>query len=58
MNERAAVMGTVAGIKTLADDTVRIQVDVSPTVGSEALELFWRRGTDVALARVKPEIDK
>lgn len=45
-----AIAATVSGFRSLADDTVRFQIDVEPRDAEAALRLFSRRGTAIALA--------
>ncbi len=48
-----AVWGVTSGLKTMADDTVRIQIDINPKYFDEACSLFGKRGCEVALARLE-----
>jgi hypothetical protein len=47
-----AVMGVTSGVKTMADDTLRISFDVEPRFAQLAFQLFGTRGTPVAIARL------
>lgn len=47
-----AVMGTTSGVKTMADDTLRISFDVEPRFAQLAFQLFGTRGTPVAIAKI------
>jgi hypothetical protein len=52
---QAAVMGATTTIKTLADGTFRLSVDVEPRFAQQAFALFGSPGTPVALARITNE---
>lgn len=55
-NEKpAAVTGTTAAVKTMADDTLRITIDIEPRHAQAAFAMFGMRGTPVAVARLTPE---
>lgn len=41
-----------AGCKTLADDTLRIQVDINPHNARQAFALFGERGTHGGMVRI------
>lgn len=41
------------GIKTMADNTLRLTVDIEPRFAKQAFELFGERGTAMALAALK-----
>lgn len=47
-----AIWGVTSGLKTMADDTVRITIDINPKYFSEACNNFGKRGIEVALARL------
>lgn len=51
----AAIMGASGALKTMADGTLRIQIDVEPRHARDAFLLFGTPGTSVALARITPE---
>lgn len=53
--ETSAVMGATGTIKTLADGTFRVQIDIDPRFAQEAFRLFGAPGTPVALARITSE---
>lgn len=50
-----AIMGATGAIRTMADGTMRIQIDVEPRQARDAFALFGSPGTPVALARMTPE---
>lgn len=52
----SAVLGTTTTIKTLVDGTFRVSIDISPRDAQQAFALFGAPGTQVALARVMPEV--
>lgn len=47
-----AIWGVTSGLKTMADDTVRITIDINPRYFTEACNQFGKRGIEVALARL------
>jgi len=47
-----AVMGATGTIKTMADGTFRVVVDIEPRFAQEAFRLFGTPGTPVELARL------
>lgn len=51
----SAVMGATGTIKTLADGTFRVQIDIEPRFAQSAFSLFGSPGTPVALARITNE---
>jgi len=54
-DEMSAVMGASSMIRTMADGTFRIQIDVEPRFAQQAFALFGAPGTPVALARITNE---
>lgn len=54
-NTPAAIMGASGAVKTMADGTLRIQIDVEPRHARDAFLLFGTPGTSVALARLTAE---
>lgn len=52
MSDLSAVAGSTTTVKTLADGTFRIQIDVEPRFAQQAFALFGSPGTPVALARI------
>ncbi|AAQ54953.1 hypothetical protein Bcep22_gp19 [Burkholderia phage Bcep22] len=50
-----AVMGATGTIKTMADGTFRLVVDIEPRYAQQAFALFGAPGTPVALARLTSE---
>lgn len=54
-DEGTIIQGTTAGVKTMADDTLRITFDVEPRFAQLAFAMFGTRGTPVAIARITPE---
>lgn len=53
--ETVAVMGATGTVKTMADGTFRLLVDIEPRFAQEAFRLFGAPGTPVALARITGE---
>jgi len=53
--EKAAFLGASSGAKTMADGTLRIQVDISPLDAIGAFIAFGAPGSPVAIARVTNE---
>ena len=51
----SAVMGSTGTIKTLADGTFRVQIDIEPRFAQLAFSLFGSPGTPIALARITNE---
>lgn len=54
-DDLSAVMGASSMIRTMADGTFRIQVDIEPRFAQQAFALFGAPGTPVALARITNE---
>lgn len=50
MTEHAIIPGTTVNLRTLADNTVRIQIDIEPRDAKAAMNLLFERGTPVAIA--------
>ena len=65
-DEQSAIEFSTAGCKTMADDTLRLQVDIDPRFADKAFELFGKRGIHGAIVRLNldpttgraPEPDK
>ncbi|NPT59074.1 hypothetical protein [Paraburkholderia elongata] len=55
MSDIAAVSGATTTIKTLADGTFRLSIDIEPRHAQAAFALFGSPGTPVALARITNE---
>lgn len=51
----ALIRATTVGYRGLADDTVRLTVDIEPGDADRALELFRRRGTTLILAAIRDD---
>ncbi len=51
-----AIMGSTSSLKTMADGSLRIAIDVSPKDSKPAFALFGSPGTAVALAVIKNEV--
>jgi hypothetical protein len=51
MNDKI-IWGVTSGLRTLVDDTVRIQIDINPTHFDAACSMFGKRGVEVALAQL------
>ena len=54
-DDMSAVLGASSMIRTMADGTFRIQIDVEPRFAQQAFALFGAPGTPVALARITNE---
>ena len=54
-NTPAAIMGTSGTCKTMADNTLRIVIDIDPRYARDAFLMFGTAGTSVALARITDE---
>lgn len=54
-NAVGAIMGSSGACRTMADGSLRIQIDVDPRHARNAFMLFGTPGTPVALARMTPE---
>lgn len=55
-DEPLAIMGSTSSLKTMADGSLRIAIDVSPKESKPAFQLFGTPGTAVALAVIKNEV--
>lgn len=51
-DETQLIEFTTAGCKTMADDTLRLQIDVDPRFADKAFELFGKRGIHGATVRL------
>lgn len=51
----AVVSGSSVKVSTMADDTLRVVIDVEPRYADAAFAMFGRRGTPVALAVLTTE---
>lgn len=51
----AAILITTRTVKTLADGTLRLAVDIEPSEAGKAFELFGSPGTPAAIARLTEE---
>lgn len=51
----AAFQFFTAGAKTMADDTLRLQIDISPKDAAEAFRIFGQRGVAGAIARLNDD---
>ena len=52
------IQASTVKISTMADDTLRIVIDVEPRYAQEGFALFGARGTPCVLARLTPESAK
>lgn len=50
-----AIMASTVGVKTMADNTLRLTIDIEPRYAQEAFALFGVRGSACAIARLKNE---
>lgn len=53
----SVIEASTVSVKTMADDTLRLTVDIEPRHAKAAFELFGSRGTAVALAAIKSTPD-
>lgn len=58
MAQQAAFSGSVRGLRTLADGTVRVTVDLDSESARDALQALYEVGTAVALAVLGGEASK
>ena len=49
-----AVMGATTTVKTMADGTLRLAIDIDPRFAQTAFALFGAPGTSVAVAKLDP----
>lgn len=54
-DERVAFEFRTAGVKTMADDTLRLSIDIEPRDAAEAFRVFGARGVCGAIAPIRPE---
>lgn len=54
-DQPSVVAGSTTTVKTLADGTLRISVDIEPRHAQAAFTMFGSPGTPVAVARLVPE---
>lgn len=52
------IEAATVSVKTMADDTLRLTVDIEPTHAQEAFSLFGSRGSPVVIARLTPDAAK
>lgn len=50
-----AIIASTVGVKTMADDTLRLTIDIDPRHAGEAFALFGKRGSACAIARLTNE---
>ena len=50
-----AIIASTVGVKTMADDTLRLTIDIDPRHAGEAFALFGNRGSACAIARLTNE---
>jgi hypothetical protein len=55
MSDLSAVMGASTTVKTMADGSLRLAIDIEPRHAQAAFALFGSPGTPVALARITNE---
>lgn len=51
----SAIIASTVGVKTMADDTLRLTIDIDPQYAGEAFALFGKRGSACAIARLTNE---
>lgn len=54
-DDPAAVMASTGQVRTMADGSLRISIEIEPRHAKDAFALFGAPGTPVALARVTPQ---
>jgi hypothetical protein len=55
-DQPSIIEGTSCGVKTMADNTLRVSFDIEPRFAQLAFAMFGTRGTPVAIARLTPEV--
>lgn len=55
-DQPGVVLATTSGMKMMADGTIRISFDFEPRHGQQAFALFGSPGSQVAVARIMPEV--
>jgi len=55
-DQPSAILGTSSGVKTMADNTLRISFDIEPRYAQQAFAMFGIRGSPAAIARIVPEV--
>lgn len=50
-----AIIASTVGIKTMADNSLRLTIDIEPRYANEAFILFGKRGSACAIARLTNE---
>jgi len=54
----SAIEATSVRVQTMADDTLRLVVDIEPRFANDAFKLFGKAGQPMALAALKPASSK
>lgn len=57
-NQPSAIVAATVNCKTMADDTLRLTVDIEPDDAQQAFQMFGKRGSTVAIARLTDEAAK
>jgi len=50
-----AIIASTVGVKTMADNSLRLTIDIEPRYANEAFILFGKRGSACAIARLTNE---
>jgi len=58
LEQPAMIVAATVNCKTMADDTLRLTVDIEPNDAQQAFQLFGKRGATVAIARLTDESAK
>lgn len=51
----SAIIASTVGVKTMADNTLRLTIDIDPQYANDAFILFGTRGSSCAIARLTNE---
>lgn len=52
----SAIIASTVGVKTMADDTLRLTIDIDQRYAGEAFALFGKRGSACAIARLTNDV--
>ncbi len=58
LEQPAMIVAATVNCKTMADDTLRLTVDIEPNDAQQAFKMFGKRGSTVAIARLTDEAAK
>lgn len=57
-NQPAAIIAATVRCQTMADDSLRVVLDIEPNDAQQAFKMFGKRGSTVAIARLTDEAAK